>query len=79
MQILFDVMFVTAKLPQPKNNWKCMTATDTLVLKRQAISIHSADWISIILGQFHTQIWVVGNNIEKSNYILEKDPQLLKG
>ena len=56
-----------------------MTATDTLVLKRQAISIHSADWISIILGQFHTQIWVVGNNIENLNYILEKDPQLLKG
>ena len=31
-------------------------ATDALVLKHQAISIHSADWIFIGLDQFHTEI-----------------------
>ena len=31
-------------------------ATDALVLKHQAISIHSADKIFIVLGQFHTKM-----------------------
>ena len=31
-------------------------ATDALVLKHQAISIHSADYIFIVLDQFHTKI-----------------------
>ena len=31
-------------------------ATDALVLKHQAISIHSAGSIFIALGQFHTEI-----------------------
>ena len=30
-------------------------ATDALVLKHQAISIHNADWIAIVLDQFHTK------------------------
>ena len=32
-------------------------ATDALVLKHQAICIHSADEISIVLGQFHTKVF----------------------
>ena len=40
--------------------------TDALVLKQQAISIHSADKISIVLDQFHTEILrVLGNIIRK--------------
>ena len=31
-------------------------ATDALVLKNQAISIHSAEWILIVLGKFHIEI-----------------------
>ena len=31
-------------------------ATDALVLKHQAISIHSADWISIMLDKIHKEI-----------------------
>ena len=31
-------------------------ATDALVLKHQAISIHSVDSIFIVLGQFYTEI-----------------------
>ena len=31
-------------------------ATDALVLKHQAISIHSTDWIFITLDQFHGYI-----------------------
>ena len=33
-----------------------IVATDGLVLKHQAISTHSADWIQIVLDQFHTQM-----------------------
>ena len=45
------------------NSWKHMdqcipstVATDSLVLKHQGISIHSADYRLIILDQFHTEI-----------------------
>ena len=31
-------------------------ATDVLVLKHQAIDIHSAEYIHIVLDQFHTEI-----------------------
>ena len=31
-------------------------ATDALVLKHQAISIHNADWTFIVLDQFHIKI-----------------------
>ena len=31
-------------------------ATDALVLKHQAISIHNADWIFIVLDHFHIKI-----------------------
>ena len=31
-------------------------ATDVLVLKHQAITVHSTDWIFTVLDQFHTQI-----------------------
>ena len=39
-------------------NWKCMSvlstvATDALMKKHQAISIHSAHLIFIVLDQFH--------------------------
>ena len=32
-----------------------IVATDALVLKHQAISIHNADWTFIVLDQFHTK------------------------
>ena len=31
-----------------------IVATDALVLKHQAINIYNADYISIVLDQFHT-------------------------
>ena len=31
-------------------------ATDSLVLKHQAVSSHNADYIIIVLGRFHTEI-----------------------
>ena len=31
-------------------------ATDALVIKHQAIGIHSADWIFIVLDQLHAEI-----------------------
>ena len=33
-----------------------IVATDALVLKHQAISIHNTDWTFIVLGQFRTKI-----------------------
>ena len=32
-------------------------ATVAFLLQHQAISIHSANWICIVLDQFHTEIW----------------------
>ena len=32
-------------------------ATDALVLKHQAISIHRVDWIIMVLDQFHNEIY----------------------
>ena len=48
-------------------------ATDALVLKHQAISIHKADKIFIVLGQFHTKISkFIVNIMREWNNILEK-------
>ena len=41
----------------------CTEVTDGLVLKHQAISIHSADEISLVLGQFQTKILHFMSNI----------------
>ena len=52
----YSVRFLTLK------HWEmhaCLlntVATDAMVLKHQAISSHSADEISIVLGQFHTKV-----------------------
>ena len=45
-------------------------ATDALMLKHQAISIHNADQTFIVLDQFHIEnITVTVNNITKWNNI----------
>ena len=43
---------------QLKTHWCVLStvATDTLVLRHQAISIHSADQVFIVLDQLHTKI-----------------------
>ena len=38
----------------------CSVATDGLVLKHQAISIHSADCISFLLDRFHSEYYIYG-------------------
>ena len=46
----------------PINSWKkhgcilSIVATDALVLKHQAISVHSTDWIFFVVEHFHTEI-----------------------
>ena len=48
-------------------------ATDALVLKHQAIGIHTADKIFIVSEWFHREISCnIGNVIRKSNYIKKK-------
>ena len=49
-------------------------ATDAQVLKHHAISIHKAEWIFIVLDQFHAQdnFTVKRNNFRKHNYIVIK-------
>ena len=55
-------------------------ATDALVLKHQAISIHNADWPFIVLDQFHMKLLhIKENSIRKWNNILKKMTQSFKG
>ena len=55
-------------------------ATDALVLKHQAISIHCADYIFIVLNQFPTKKFTfMVNNIWKLNNIFIEMIQLVKG
>ena len=49
-------------------------ATDALVLRLQAISINSADEISIALDEFQKKTTFVMNNIRKWNKIKKKIP-----
>ena len=60
------------------NAWVCTLhcATDTLVLKHQGISIHSDDQISVVLGQFHTQIY---NEQDQNKINNEKMTHFVKG
>ena len=41
-------------------------------LKPQATSIHIADWIYIILDQFHTEVLLQWKILHFENYILKK-------
>ena len=49
-------IFLTHKWQEMHGCPLSTVATDALVLKHQAISIHSIDWIFIALDQFHTEI-----------------------
>ena len=50
-----------------------IVATDALVLKHQAISIHSADLIVIALEQCHTEILQLDEMILENIIIFEKN------
>ena len=52
-------------------------ATDVLAQKHQTISIHIADKMFFVLGQFHTKLlwW---KNIRQWNHILKTTTKLLK-
>ena len=39
--------------------------TDALVLKHQTISIHSDDWMFLLLDQFHTKYYIYNVEIKK--------------
>ena len=39
--------------------------TDALVVQHKAITIHSADEISIVLDQFYIMFYIIGNNLRK--------------
>ena len=53
-------------------------STDALMLKHQAISIHSADWIFIVLDQLDTEIThLYGNNTRKWNFIWKKKDSVI--
>ena len=54
----------------------CTVAADALVLKHQAISIRSADQLSITWDQFQIKIFIV-TNISKWNQILKKKRTML--
>ena len=47
---------LTSKQPEMHECIFSTVATDALVLKHQAISIHSADYIFIVMDQLHNQI-----------------------
>ena len=49
-------------------------ATDGLVLKHRAISIHRSDWIFIILDQFHSEIFWSCGTISKDKIMIKKYP-----
>ena len=45
-------------------------ATDALVLKHQAISIHNADWTFIVLDYFHVKIsHLLGTTLQKKTFL----------
>ena len=52
----FVVVQLTHKLWETHGGILSIVATDALVLKHKAISMHSPDLIFLLLGQFHTKL-----------------------
>ena len=52
-----------------------MAATDALVIKHQAISIHSADEIFFVLDKFNTEILQLWSTLSESKIIYILPPQ----
>ena len=53
-------------------------ATDALVLKHQAISIHSADQVSIVLAQLHTKMLYLEWPTQQIKILFKKITHLFK-
>ena len=72
LYIEFNYHFLTLqkKIPLLLNR---SVRSDALVLKRQAMSIHSADYRFIVLDQFHTEILHLDGITYKINFIWKKN------
>ena len=68
---------MSIKTPKLREIHGCIlntVATDTLVLKHQAISIPSVDKSFIVLDHFTPNITFIVDNISKWNYLLQNEP-----
>ena len=55
-KIIWDPNVVTHKQQEKHGCILNTVATDALVIKHQAISTHSTDWIFVVLDRFYTEI-----------------------
>ena len=69
---------LTLKRPEIHGYVVSTVATDALVLKHQAISIHNADKTFIVLGKFHIKRSHLCYTTLENNIIFKKN-QLFKG